>query len=69
VNQQSDGPRIGIFESVLLLLAFDELTVESSLEDWRVEASNVFVDIQWFFSTIFAGIESHDILRIPVARN
>jgi hypothetical protein len=46
VNQQSDGSQIGIFESVLLLFAFDEETIESSFKDWGLEASNVFVDIQ-----------------------
>jgi hypothetical protein len=65
VNQQPDSFWARIFKTILLFLSFDKVAIECSLENWRVKASNVFVNIQWLLSLIYAGIQSHDILRIP----
>ncbi len=62
--QEPDNPPIILVDSIFLLLAFDEIAVEGSFQDWWIVAGEVFVDNDGFGISTFTGINGDEFLRV-----
>ena len=57
-----------VVDGVCLCLSFNELTVESRLQNWRVQAGNFLVNDERLLQKAFADVEGDKLLRRLISR-